>query len=118
MYSLSVLSELSPELVAIISALIWVGFFGLQTLSLGEKSLTVAAILLSILTVIIGYQSNEWRLFVVGLGLGLFVEVVLGLFVRHQHWTNASLFGVPYWLPIVWGIAFVAMRRIGNVIVA
>lgn len=110
--------QISPELVAIISALIWVGFFGLQALRWGERSLTIAAIVLSALTMAIGYHENEWRLFAVGLSLGIFVEVVLGLVIRQQHWTNASLFGVPYWLPIVWGIAFVAMRRIGNVVVA
>lgn len=48
-----------------------------------------------------------------GLFLGIFIEVVLGAVARQQYWVNASLMGVPVWLPIAWGIGFVVITRIG-----
>ncbi len=56
---------------------------------------------------------NEPRVFMLGLFLGIFIEVVLGAVARQQYWVNASLMGVPVWLPIAWGIGFVVITRIG-----
>ena len=62
------------------------------------------------------YYKNEWLLFLIGSILGFIIEVVLGLIHRMQFWGQGSLFGVPIWLPIVWGCGFVFIRRIGNLI--
>ena len=78
-------------------------------------ALTVVAIAVFAL-----YQSNnilgEVSLFVIGLLFGLIIEVGLGLVLRTQHWDKASLFGVPYWLPLIWGYGFVIIHRLGDLI--
>jgi len=82
-----------------------------------ELIFTGAIILILLINFKIKYNKGEWTLFFLGFLLGLFIEVVLGLFYRMQYWENPSLLGVPLWLPFVWGYAFVFIRRIGNAIV-
>ena len=94
----------------------WVAFFLLQVLILRETPLTVAALALCML-LYIRRESGELHLFAFGLLLALVIEVGLGLIARSQHWAHASLFGVPYWLPLIWGYGFVVIRRVGNLIV-
>ncbi|MEK6841956.1 MAG: hypothetical protein AABX91_02275 [Nanoarchaeota archaeon] len=92
--------------------------FIVMTLVKGDElifTVTILAILL--INFKIKYYKNEWALFFVGLVLGFFIEVVLGLVYRMQYWENPTLLGVPIWLPIVWGYAFVFIRRIGNAII-
>ena len=89
-----------------------------MTLVKGDElifTVTILAILL--INFKIKYYKNEWALFFVGLVLGFFIEVVLGLVYRMQYWENPTLLGVPIWLPIVLGYAFVFIRRIGNAII-
>lgn len=92
-------------------------FFVAQVFILLELPLTVLAILFCVL-LLVRREKGELLLFFVGLGTGLIIEVGLGMIARTQHWEYASLFGVPYWLPLIWGYGFVIMRRIGNGVVA
>jgi hypothetical protein len=94
----------------------WVAFFLLQVLVLREIPLTLAALTLCVL-LFIRRESGEVHLFAVGVFLALVIEVGLGLVARSQHWEHASLLGVPYWLPLIWGYGFVVIRRAGNLIV-
>lgn len=94
----------------------WVLFFIFQVTLKDEVFLTLLSILFSIL-LLAKRVPGELTLFGVGLSMGLIIEVGLGLVSRSQHWEDASLLGVPYWLPIIWGYGFVALRRIGNIIV-
>lgn len=64
-----------------------------------------------------GFKRREGELLIMGLVAGFAVEVILGAFYREQFWTNASLFGVPVWLPLAWGMGFVIIRRLGDIIV-
>lgn len=94
----------------------WILFFVAQVYILDEVILTILAIALSSL-LFWRYERNEYRLYLLGVTVGLTIEVGLGQIARTQHWTHASLYGVPYWLPLAWGYGFVVMRRIGNVVV-
>lgn len=94
----------------------WVVFFIFQVMLKDEIFLTFLSILFSIF-LLTRRVRGELILFAIGVSLGLIIEVGLGLVSRSQHWENASLFGVPYWLPVIWGYGFVAMRRIGNIVV-
>lgn len=94
----------------------WILFFIFQVTVKDEIFLTFLSILFSAL-LLVKRVPGELTLFGVGLAMGLVIEVGLGLVSRSQHWENASMFGVPYWLPIIWGYGFVALRRIGNIIV-
>jgi hypothetical protein len=95
---------------------LWIIFFIFQVFILAELPLTILALLLCA-TLLFREERGERYLFALGVVLALIIEVGLGLIARSQHWTNASLFGIPFWLPLIWGYAFVAIRRVGNQIV-
>lgn len=101
------------ELLLIVLPLIL--FFVAQVTIKKEIPVTCVAIILSTFVI---WQTGEVGLvlFFVGLMVGLIIEVLLGLVLRTQHWKNASLFGVPYWLPIAWGYGFVVIHQIGEVV--
>lgn len=78
-----------------------------------EITLAVYIILVLIATFALNYYPNEWLLFFTGVGLGIFIEIVLRKFGSQQSWKKASFFGVPYWLPLAWGIGFIIITRLG-----
>ncbi len=89
-------------------------FFIIQSKKMmSEIMLTAFVILIAIITFIIFYQSNEWLLFLIGLFFGVIIEVGMRYFGYQQVWSNASFFGVPYWLPLMWGFGFVIITRLG-----
>lgn len=94
---------------------IWVLFLFLAAFRIHEVTLTLIALLATLISLRICTVA-ERRLYVVGLLFGIIVEVVIANVDRAQHWENASLFGVPAWLPLIWGLAFVGINRIGYVL--
>lgn len=78
-----------------------------------ELTLTAFIICVSFLIFMVRDHKNEPYLFLYGMLTGIVVEIGLRYLGYQQVWTNASLFGVPYWLPIVWGIGFVLITRFG-----
>ncbi len=62
------------------------------------------------------YKKGEIQLFVFGTILGFIIEVVMGLVTRHQFWNETFLFGVPVWLPFIWGYGFVIIHRVGEIL--
>jgi hypothetical protein len=95
----------------------WIIFFIAQVFILVELPLTILSIAFSLL-LLTKREKGEVMLYFVGFATGLIIEVGLGLIARTQYWEYASFFGVPYWLPFIWGYGFVIMRRVGNSIVA
>jgi hypothetical protein len=95
----------------------WIVFFVAQVFILKEIPLTVLALVLCAL-LLWNREPGEGILYALGLVSGLIIEVGLGQIARTQHWENASLLGVPYWLPLLWGYGFVVMRRVGNAVVS
>ena len=81
-----------------------------------EKSLTLFVLILMIITAFVSYHHNEVILFFVGLLFGIFIEVGLRMLGYQQKWKDASFFGVPYWLPLMWGFGFVIITRLGSFI--
>lgn len=94
----------------------WIVFFVAQVAIVNELPLTLLAVVFCLL-LLWRREKGEGILFFLGLLTGLIIEVGLGLIARTQLWEYASFFGVPYWLPLIWGYGFVIMRRIGNGIV-
>lgn len=82
-----------------------------------ELGVTIGAIIIIAIYFKIRYYKNEWKLLILGILVGFFVEVVGDMIYQLQFWSNASLFTIPLWLPLYWGIVFVAIRRIGNIMV-
>lgn len=100
----------------ILNIILWIVFFVVQVFVLLELPLTILAALLCTL-LLMRRQAGEAQLFAFGVLMALIIELGLGLVARSQHWSHASLFGIPYWLPLIWGYGFVVMRRVGNLIV-
>jgi hypothetical protein len=104
-------------LLVVAHTLLWISFIVAQVTILMEFPLTILALGMAIV-LLIQSTRGEFALFFVGVALALVIELGLGLIARSQHWSHASLYGIPYWLPIIWGYGFVMMRRIGNLVVA
>jgi len=64
----------------------------------------------------ITYYRREWALFALGCALGLIFELGGDAIYKLQSWSEGSLFGIPAWLPLFWGLGFVFIRRFGNVV--
>ena len=89
-------------------------FFLLVQTFLGwsEGALFLVALVAVAISFAPGFHRGEIALFITGLLYGIVIEVGLGLVHRQQLWTDASLYGVPLWLPIVWGIGFIYIGRL------
>lgn len=89
-------------------------FFVFQSMGfMKEKVLTLFIILVTVGIFLLAYHKNEWALFLVGILFGIIIEIGLRYFGYQQVWKDASFFGVPYWLPLVWGVGFVIITRLG-----
>lgn len=84
-----------------------------STGELSELSLTAFIITIAFLIFIVKDHKNELYLFLSGFIVGCVIEIGLRVLGYQQTWTSASFFGVPYWLPIAWGIGFVIITRFG-----
>lgn len=93
-----------------------VGFI-VQPFVHGELQFTILVIAVLLVSLKIKYYPGEWKLFLMGLIIGFVFEALAGLVHRMQHWDNASLLGIPVWLPIFWGYGFIFIHRLGELIV-
>lgn len=82
-----------------------------------EMFVSLGVVLLIGMTLLIHYEKNEWKVIILGIIIGLAFEIGGDLIYKAQYWKNGSFFGIPYWLPIMWGYGFLLIRRIGNKII-
>lgn len=85
-----------------------------------NKNEYVATTIILILTAIIfliKYENGEWIIFAIGIGVGIFLEFGGDMIYKLQYWESGSFFGIPLWLPLFWGYAFVLINRIGRLVV-
>ena len=78
-------------------------------------TLCIAAMILGSFS--IRYYAGEWKVLILGMLLGFTFEILGDLIYKAQYWENASLLGIPLWLPLMWGYGFIFIRRIGNMLV-
>src|SRR5262249_60335465 len=86
----------------------WLIFVGLGAIRVNEVILLALALVAVAITWLISVK-GERLLFGVGLIFGVVAELILANIDRAQHWDNASLFGVPLWLPVIWGLSFIGI---------
>lgn len=82
-----------------------------------EYIIFASAVIAIFLIFILKYEKNEWILLCLGIILGIIVELGGDLIYKIQYWQNGSFYGIPLWIPLFWGIAFIVFRRIGNAII-
>ena len=97
-----------------IPALALILFFMFQALGhMSEFALTLFAAGIAA-TLFYWYDRiGERYLFFLGSVMGTLIEVGFRFLGYQQVWTDASFFGIPYWLPVAWGIGFVLITRLG-----
>jgi hypothetical protein len=89
-----------------------VGFFAVRAfLEWNELSLTLLALAAIVVTFSTDFHRGELKIFFFGLLYGIVVEIGLGSIHRQQIWLDASFFGIPTWLPIMWGLGFIYIGR-------
>lgn len=81
-----------------------------------EIRITIMLIIVIGITFVIEYKKKEWAVLLAGIIIGFLVEFSGDAVYQLQYWEQASFFGLPIWLPILWGYGFVMIRRIGNLI--
>lgn len=82
-----------------------------------EYFISIALILFLLISLKFSKEKNEWKILVLGTVIGFFMEYMAIFFYKLQYWNEASFFGMPLWLPILWGIGFIYIRRIGNLVI-
>lgn len=101
--------ELIIDFVVLIIPVLILGIFK------GEVGTAIAVIAVVLLYwYFIDYKVGEWKIFLLGVIVGFIAEVGGDTIYQMQYWVQGSLFGIPLWLPLFWGLGFVMMRRIGN----
>ena len=87
-----------------------------STGAMTELSLTAFIIAVACTMFFVRSHKHEPLLFLIGIGAGIVVELGLRIFGYQQVWQSASLFGIPFWLPIAWGVGFVLITRLGMLV--
>ena len=82
-----------------------------------ELYVLFGVLVLIVLTFLIRYDANEWKVLLTGICLGILFEIAGDAVYKVQFWENGSFFGIPLWLPFMWGYGFICIRRIGNILV-
>lgn len=81
-----------------------------------NNELIVSALLFVFIVAVLlkSHEKGEWRIFVLGVIMGLILELGSDHIFKLQYWAEGSILGTPIWLYLMWGIGFVYIRRIGN----
>lgn len=78
---------------------------------------TIGILLVILITFKIDYHKKEFYWLLIGIITGTICELGGDYFFKLQFWADGAFFGIPLWLPLLWGYMFVIIRRIGNIVV-
>ncbi len=78
-----------------------------------EWALAMTVVVMIALTFWMDAEKGEWRVLLLGVVVGVAVEIVEVLLFPAYRWLPGSLFSMPIWLPLLWGYAFMVVRRAG-----
>lgn len=99
------------QIILLICSILLVGLIKQEIL------VTISLLVFLIISFFLEYHKGEWGLFFTGIIVGIALELGGDLIFPLQSWESGLFFGIPLWLPILWGYAFVFIRRIGKLIV-
>ncbi|HIJ99711.1 TPA: hypothetical protein H1011_02715 [archaeon] len=106
--------------IAIEVGLMFIALF-ITKIVMAELLILLTIVVLLLANFAVRYERNEWKVFVLGTIVGFTMEwagdALYHQFTWKQTFVDQTLFGMPLWLPALWGYGFVMMRRIGNVLV-
>lgn len=78
--------------------------------------LTALFLLITAVVLYIGWSPGDLFVFAYGTVLGFAIEFFEVNIAKFHSFSNPDFFGMPLWMPIVWGYGFVLMKRIGVII--
>lgn len=92
-------------------------FFIVETVSKNEILLTIFVFIFSLVFTFFPKERKvKFWLWIIGTFLGFVIEVGMGLVTRSQFWSYGSFYGVPLWLPFIWGYGFISIYLLGKFI--
>jgi hypothetical protein len=94
-------------------------FFGIiLTYSFWHNNLLLAVLYVLAIVVFlkIEYHRGDIHALIIGCIVGFAVEAIGTSVAGYQSFANPDFFGIPMWLPIVWGYGFLFMKRVGVII--
>ena len=65
--------------------------------------------------ILLWHKRKDILAFVVAAVVGPLAEM-LNIYFGNWHYSNPSFFGIPMWLPLVWGISMLTIKRIAETI--
>ena len=89
---------------------------GLIPLVKNEYLLSLLYIAVILISFKIKYVKNEYKIFIAGFILMIIFEFIF-ISTGVETFIRNSLFGMPLWLPFLWGYGFVAIRRVGEYLI-
>ena len=93
-------------------------FFLSFTFNRDEYVATIILATITIVTFLSKYYKGEWILYVTGVVLGIVIELGGNQIYKLQYWIDGSFYGMPLWLPLLWGFTFILINRLGKLVVA
>jgi len=89
---------------------------GLIPLVKNDYLLSLLYIAVILISFKIKYVKNEYKIFIAGFILMIIFEFIF-ISTGVETFIRNSLFGMPLWLPFLWGYGFVAIRRVGEYLI-
>ena len=78
--------------------------------------LTIALVSISIIMFLVWRDKRDVFCFIVGFIAGPLGEVIAISFGTWVY-TNPTVFGIPLWLPVLWGLAMVSLNRVSLLVI-
>lgn len=91
--------------------------FPLILLTKNEWMIALGVLIFIAATLMLGYRTREWLLIIVGILFGIVAEIGGDMIYQLQYWDQGSFFGIPIWLPLLWGYGFLYIGRVSALII-
>ena len=104
MKKISILKKIILELIPILIMIALIPFFK-------EIILVILFIIIILIAFKIKYQKKEVVVFLLGLIAMTMIELIF-ISTGIETFAHNKLFGIPLWLPLIWGYGFVVIKRI------
>ena len=101
----------------ILTQVLWFGFLVCEVMIKKERPLSILVLLALFVAILMGDNvlgDVVICLFVAIIGSG--IELVL-IFGKIQKWSSTSLWIMPLWLPLLWGLGGLAIVRLGSSVI-
>ena len=93
-----------------------IGIISISTLYLDNILLTLVLFAAYFLGLFIWHKKHDLIFFVIGAIIGPIGEIIC-IHYGVWHYSNPSFLGIPFWLPLAWGLAVMLIKRVSETFV-